>query len=174
MTKQTTYGLLGALSLFVLGGIFLYAFPIQVRLTAAPVQVQLTEAPPIKAQVAADWPGEPLKVSHIYPLTFSFADYTVADTVSAEGQFRVVSDGQWEASPKSGDQALFSEVFKLGYGVRVEKDADNWREGQVSGAVYVVATQTTPVYFSVTLTGETTAGTLAAGDTVTVKSVVTE
>ena len=173
-TKLMTYGLLGALGLFALGGIFLYAFPLQVRLSAAPVEVQLTEAPPIQVQVSADWPGEPLKVSHIYPLTFSFADYTVADALSAAGQFRVVAAGQWEVSPKAGDQGLFPEVFKLGHGVRVEKDADNWREGQVSGAGFVAATDTAPAYFSATLTGETTEGTLAAADTVTVKSLVTE
>ena len=154
MTRQTTYILLGVLGLFVMGGLFLYAFPVQVRVTAS-------------------WPDEPLKVSHIYPLTFSFADYTVAGSLTTEGQFRVASGGQWEVSPKAADQ-LFSEVFKLGYGVRVEKDADNWREGTVSGAIFTAATDTAPAYFSVTLTDETTGGTLAAGDTVTIESVVTE
>ena len=173
--KLMTYGLLGALGLFALGGIFLYAFPLQVRLSAdwpdAPLEV--SDIDPLTLAIT-DWPGEPLKVSHIYPLTFSFADYTVADALSAAGQFRVVADGQWEVSPKAGDQGLFPEVFKLGHGVRVEKDADNWREGQVTGAGFVAATDTAPAYFSATLTGETTEGTLAAADTVTVKSLVAE
>ena len=151
MTKQTTVVLLALLGIFALGGLFLYAFPVQVRVTAS-------------------WPDEPLKVSHIYPLTFSFSDYTVAGSLTTEGQFRVASNGQWEVSPKAADQ-LFSEVFKLGHGVRVEKDADNWREGTVSGASFTAATDTAPGYFSVTLTGETTDGTLTAGDTVTIESV---
>ena len=151
MTKQTTVALLALLGIFALGGLFLYAFPVKVRLIAS-------------------WPDEPLKVSHIYPLTFSFSDYMVAGSLTTEGQFRVASNGQWEVSPKAADQ-LFSEVFKLGHGVRVEKDADNWREGTVSGASFTAATDTAPAYFSVTLTDETTGGTLAAGDTVTVESV---
>ena len=151
MTKSTTLGLLAVLGIFALGGLFLYAFPVQVRVTAS-------------------WPDEPLKVSHIYPLTFSFSDYMVAGSLTTEGQFRVASNGQWEVSPKAADQ-LFSEVFKLGHGVRVEKDADNWREGTVSGASFTAATDTAPAYFSVTLTDETTGGTLAAGDTVTIESV---
>ena len=128
-----------------------YPYPLQARLTT--------------------WPDEPLKISHIYPLTFEFADYTVTDSLTTEGQFKLVSDVRWEVSAKTADQALFSELFKLGHGVRAEQDADNWRGGSVSGASYLDAADTTPAYFVVALTATTTAGTLASGDTVTIESV---
>ena len=150
MVKAPTYAILGVLGLFVIGGLFLYAFPLQTQLKS--------------------WPDEPLTIYHLYPAEFAFDDYAVADSLTDKGQFSVTSGGQWTISPKDADAALFSEVFKLGYGVRVEKDEDNWREGTVSGASFIDATESAPAYFSVTLTGETTDGTLAAGDTVTVKS----
>ena len=138
------------LGLFVIGGLFLYAFPLR---------------------VATSWPKEPLRIAHIHPISFQLADYLISAALDAMGQVKLAAAGQWEVTPKDSDRELLSETFQPGDVVRMEKDADNWRGGSVSGASYLDAADTTPAYFVVALTATTTAGTLAVGDTVTIESV---